>query len=386
MTADVTVPSTGGVTADTANLIAAHGSLPSSGGTIRLDAGPYDLTADAVSFTKPVHLIGSGPSGPNAAFLSSYLNVGTRITCASPTGVAIAVNADGCTFEKIALFNTAPTTPTAGAGIRSASNGKSTRIVDCAVVGFWANVDIVQGYEWFIGRCQLHDPVKHGIRVRDVDLYDGGDGIIADCSMIAGPTHLLPEAMIQWESGGGMKVAGTKIVNRGTAKFQVGINYQVADAVGTSVSTVTGCSIENGDYGILFQQKGPANSGFFGLVTITGNEIVANAYAVGIAPAVPGHIRCVNIAHNAGSGQAGFVYVQNVDLVDVGTNTISSGPPLTIGAGVTNLHIEGLAYATSSRPSPAIMRPGSWIFDTTYSKPAYSNGSVWRDAAGNLWS
>jgi len=103
------VASTGVAATDTAAIQAAHDAFPAGGGTILLDSGPYAITADTVNFTKPTHLIGMGPSGANVTTggttPGSYLPVGSKITCSSSTGVAIAVNADGCTFEKLYVLN-----------------------------------------------------------------------------------------------------------------------------------------------------------------------------------------------------------------------------------------------------------------------------------------
>jgi hypothetical protein len=40
------------------------------------------------------------------------------------------------------------------------------------------------------------------------------------------------------------------------------------------------------------------------------------------------------------------------------------------------------AYSTANRPSASTVGVGSAIYDTTLSKPIWSNGTVWKDAAG----
>jgi len=378
------VPSTGVEATDTAAIVAAHTALPANGGTIRLDSGPYLWTADTVSFTKAVHLIGSGPSGVSAASGSSFLNTGTTINCASATGVAIAVNSDGCSFEKLALFNTAGSTPTAGAGIQITTKGKSTRVVDCSFNGFWTNLEFVQGYEWYIDRCHFFDPVTFGIRLRDTDIADAGDGIISNCFIYAGPTHLTPTAGIQWESGGGIKVLGTKINRRGTtAKFTVGINFQVADGISTSVAVVTGNSIENTAYGVLVQQSA-GGTGIFSKINISDNEIMTGSnYGIAVGPANTGMISGVVIAGNVGNGGGGLISISKADKIDIGINTTVTGTPLVVGASVTNLFLApGYSFTTAARPAATAMRAGSTYYDTTLSKQAWSDGTNWKDAAG----
>jgi hypothetical protein len=41
------------------------------------------------------------------------------------------------------------------------------------------------------------------------------------------------------------------------------------------------------------------------------------------------------------------------------------------------------SYATGSRPSAATAGVGKQIYDTTLHLPLWSNGTVWKDAAGN---
>jgi hypothetical protein len=376
------VPSTGNATTDTAALVAAHAALPSSGGTILLDAGPYILTADTVNFTKAVHLIGSGPSGATVGAGASFLRTGSLIQCASATGVAITVNGDGCTFEKLSLENTAGSTPTAGAGIQIATGGRAIRVVDCSFTKFWTCLEFINGYEWFVDRIHVFDPVKYGIRVRDVVLPDGGDGIIANSFIYAGPTNLTPTAGVEWESGGGLKMTGNKVNNRGSARFAVGLNCAVTDGISTSVLVVVANSFENVDYGVLVQNLGPSNTGTFSKLTIASNEILAIQYGVAISAGATGKISGVNITGNVGSGGSGLIRVHQVAGVDIGLNTATSGSYLVVGSSVTNLFIDGIPYTTAARPAAGVMRAGSRYYDTTLSKPVWSDGTTWRDAAG----
>jgi len=39
-------------------------------------------------------------------------------------------------------------------------------------------------------------------------------------------------------------------------------------------------------------------------------------------------------------------------------------------------------YPTASRPAPGMSGRGAMIYDTTLSKPLWSDGTVWRDATG----
>ena len=384
---NIYVPSTGVAATDTAAMVAAIAALPSTGGTIRLDSGPYIFTAESVNFTKPIHLIGVGPNGASASTGSSYLTIGSVIRCASATGAAIRVNADGCTFEKLTIQNTASTTPTStSAGIRVETLGKSNRIIDVAVYNFYTNIDVVNGYEWFMTRLQIFDPVQHGIRLRGVALPDGGDGIISDSNIYSGPNNLTPLAGIQWESGGGPKMIGNKINARGTAKFTVGINFAVADGVATSVAVVTGNSIENVGYGVIVQCSGVLNTGTFGGIVISSNEFRADSYAIAFAPQVAGRISNAVVASNTFANLPGarFLTAINTDSLDIGTNNVVENGVNYIGVNntVTNLFFHDVSYATADRPAATVMRPGAKYYDTTLGIPVWSNGTVWKNAAG----
>jgi hypothetical protein len=337
------VKSTGVKATDTANIMAAHDAFSANGGTILLDSGPYRWTAGGVNFTKPIHLMGSGPSAPSTTvYDTTYVNSGSLIECDSNTGIAIRVNADGCSFEKLSLINTAPTTPVSGAGIRIETKGMSSSLSHCTISKFFINLEFVQGYEWDISFCHIHDFVWQGIRIQNTAVYDGGDGVITGCSIMGGPTNNTPEAGISWGSGGGLKVFGNKINSRPTVHMQCGIHFNVLDGGGTSVAVITGNSIENIDYGVLVTLAGPLHTGDFKYITITGNQVWADVYGFGIVPEVAGKIHLVNITGNVGYGSTAFVALGNVDRITLGAN-VPDGTyyllvnPVTGGAQVAEI-------------------------------------------------
>lgn len=379
------VASTGLAGADTAALQAAHDAFGSNGGMIALDQGPYVLTGGGVNFTKPIHLLGTGPYGPNAAAGASYLTTGSVIDCASASLNALTVNADGFSGEKLAVLNTSVTTPTAGAGIQVATLGRSTRLVDCTIDGFYRDFDIVNGYEWYVSRCHFFDPVRDAIRIQDVTLPDGGDGIISDSFIISGPNNLTPNAGIEWNSGGGLKVAGTKINCRGTSQFTVGVDFAIADGATTSVGIVNGCSIENTTYGVIVQNQGPSNTGVFAKIVISSNEFFAaggTGHDIAVVGGATGKISDITIADNICTGSLAGILLGNADKIRLRGN---SGV-LDINAGVTNLTISHLDYSftTVGRPSATPMAAGSSYYDTTLHKPLFADGAGnWKDAAGS---
>ncbi len=62
----------------------------------------------------------------------------------------------------------------------------------------------------------------------------------------------------------------------------------------------------------------------------------------------------------------------------------SRGPLELNGAQVNaNAPLRISASSTVQRPSAVTLDPGTMVFDTTLSKPIWSDGSVWRDANGD---
>lgn len=383
------VPSTNVAATDTAAIQAAHDALPSTGGTILLDAGPYAITAGTIAFTKPIHLVGSGPNGSNASTGAFFNGIGTLLTCSSSTGIALQVDADGCTFEKLHLQNTSVSAPTAGSAIKVASNGKSCRYIDCCIEGFYVGLNVEKGYYWKVDRCSFIDPVLYGIRIQDIGLVDGGDQTITNSDFTAGPNNLTPTAGIQWESGGGPKIIGCKVNITGSASFTVGFNFQISDGATTSVAVVSSCSIENVTYGVLFQLSGVSNTGHFGKIVVIGNEffgVSGTSYGFAFAPSVASRIDRIVCTGNIGSAATSLILLHNVDLVLMSNNISFSSPATyTFQGGETNLVITGDAFSTSGRPAPGKFATGAWYYDTTLHKPGFSDGgSNWRDAAGTV--
>lgn len=64
---------------------------------------------------------------------------------------------------------------------------------------------------------------------------------------------------------------------------------------------------------------------------------------------------------------------------DVGIGTVTPGCALDVVGAV-----RAGSYASGSRPSPAAVGAGAQIYDTTLSKPIWSDGTNWRDASGTV--
>lgn len=378
---------TGVAAIDRAMIQAAIDLLPSTGGSIQLMAGSYDLGSTGLNISKPVRIAGVGASnGPiSAAFGNSDAGI-TILRFNSATADAITVNADACSFENFALLNSA-TTPTAGAGILVNSGGACTRFDSVVVGGFFRCFNIASGYEWFMTRCVAYDFANTGVRIANPTLPDAGDMGIVNCQIIAGPTRNASYG-IEWVSGGGLRMTGNKINKRGAGSFTIGLFLHPADAISTSVFTIVGNSFENATYGIYSDDTGNTGSGSYSKLVISGNEFLTLAGGKQIAITRTNTLKTfdVQISNNvftSASASSGIQLTKTDQVTIIGNHFASNiTSPLTLGASVTSLYIDGIPFTTAGRPAATTMRPGSRYFDTTLNKPVWSTGSAWVDASG----
>lgn len=81
----------------------------------------------------------------------------------------------------------------------------------------------------------------------------------------------------------------------------------------------------------------------------------------------------------ANLGQAiQFQDTTSINFTTTGTGTV--GDPMVVTAVLIPQPFP--SYTTGGRPSAAAAGAGAYYYDTTLGKPAWSNGTVWRDAAG----
>jgi hypothetical protein len=85
-----------------------------------------------------------------------------------------------------------------------------------------------------------------------------------------------------------------------------------------------------------------------------------------------------NTINDAG-GNDGFTFLDN-RIVGYFPSTWSV--PINSTGAIVEFVPAQRAYATSARPPATVVRPGGQIFNTTTGKPEWSNGTVWKDAAG----
>lgn len=359
-------PPTGVAATDTANLQAFHNALPAKGGVIRLAAGDYAINVNSLVITKPVKITGAGAGYGTGVMTEPTVSGGSRMVVNSLTGIALDIQADGCVLEDFAVVNTTTGTPTAGAGIRFTS-ATHMRMRNVTVSNFWVNVDLdsLSGWYWTIADCMILDPVKYGIWLRNMEpTGDWADPSIHGTTLTNYRADRTPDAMLQWESGGGVRFQNNK-VNTGPAsgglqgKCAVGLNFAVADAVTTGVFTIGGNSLENCTSAMIqVTQRGPSNTGDVAGIVIVGNEIAFGySTCTGIRlmnPGPFGKVRNVVIDGNQFAMLPnGSVSLSNMTGVTIGINQhneITGAPVISIGQGCQDIQVVAQTVRNTAGP------------------------------------
>jgi len=234
---------------------------------------------------------------------------GTKILCNSATNDLFIFDSSGTIIENCALINTAATTPSAGAGIKSMK--PSTKILHCAISGFYDNVWLDESPEYFINDVFFSQYVRYGVYHRTFIEPDAGDQCIANSWFY--PRKYNAQAGIHIESGGGIKLSNLKFNANSVDTLGVDCIQLVMDNVTTSDLLITNCSLEN------YSGKGISiktiNSGAFYHIVINGNQFAPNsadADAIFIDGSA-GTIRDVAITGNAIGNADTAVYLNSIE-------------------------------------------------------------------------
>jgi hypothetical protein len=302
-----------GVTDDTAAIQAAANAIASTGGVLYFPPGSYVIT-NSITISKPTMLIGCGGNMLQNYPVSPAPNGVSNIICNSATLDAFIVNIDGCSFSGLVIFNN-QTTPTAGHGILF-NKAQCAKIIDCAVFGFYRNIEIVNGYLWKIEGCFLFGAVSYNLVIANEDIPDAGDSSISNSWFYTG-THV-NMTHVRYTSGGGLKVNSCKFNSGGQLALHcidASINHS------TIILQVVNCSFENfsGD-GI----RTIPTVGGFGNVIILGNEFSQSGSPVG---------NCITIGGIAVIGQ-GSIFNAAIDN-NIFTTT---GPGINVGGAYGTYH------------------------------------------------
>lgn len=343
-----------GVTDDASAINDAITALNAAGGGVLYlphASDAYRITSALTSITVACVVRGDG-----AAAFPYATGTGSRIEQASDTANVFTFTDPGWVIEDLAIINTEGN-PSAGAGIVASTTGPLyARMNRIQVGGFYDCVDLSGNGRWTLTDSYIYDPVRYGIRIRG---DDDGDHSISGCYIMSDVHD--GTAAIRQEGAGGLKVVNTKINERGVSggEFVDGISVSIGAGITTSVLLVANTSIENvtGD-GI---DIATVSTGFFGLVTIVGCEILATGNtgrAVKIAAAtngelpdagaISGVVIASNVFRTDGTPRAA-IELTNTDRVTMSANVYIGFDDLYTASGDTNTEVTGGAsFATPS--------------------------------------
>jgi hypothetical protein len=300
-----------GVADDTAAIQAAHAALPSTGGHIYLPAGTYKITS-ALSFTKPVTITGAGGAIKGDGDVTPPRAL-TTLVVSSATQDGLVFSSPGVTLADFAVVCSAAT-PTAGTGIKmTASHATShANLRNVTVQGFF-DCMAFQGVYYTLTGCRVYDPMRYGYyfpNPADTNYDDHGDMGLVNCVASMFWTTRTPNALLRWEGGGGLRIAGSKF-NAGQQPYaptagqaQKILDIAVADGFTTGLILLTGNSFSGGTVSqIALGHSGATGSGILTKITIVGNDIgVGYGTGVGIQVGTDNAhatvLRSVLIAHN----------------------------------------------------------------------------------------
>lgn len=237
-----------GVTDDTAAITAAIAAMPGAGQTLFFPAGNY-LTSGGFTIGANSSIEGEGSGGSGGTAESTSTSYVSRVTCTSATAVLFTVTADIARFTKLSLHNS-HATPIAGAAITVAGTKANQRVdyEGIAVQNFWIGVDVQVGVGWVMHACTVTRSRKYGVKVQNTRWVDNSDFTISDCQIVNFPQDpWSADAGIRIESGGGGRIANTRIhgygFTGGGAGFVIGLDLAVGPGVVTGELFVTNTQI-----------------------------------------------------------------------------------------------------------------------------------------------
>lgn len=286
---------TGNATTDTTNIQNAINSLGTAGGDVNLQGSYYELTATGITIANPIRLRGVGAWGP-----AGYPIYGTWLYSNSATATAITVTAGGVVIENILIANSAGAT--SGYGIQvtgaSASSPSTVYIHRCNIDNYYDAIVFANACEFStIASCEIINPVRYGIHIANSDNVDMGDNIILDTKVITTPSAT---SAIRWESGGGLRILGCKLLGAFTTAVDIalagGANTSNIFVHNNSMEAITGTGVK------LWQQS--AGSGSVGNIQILGNEFLGTSLTpcVDWGEGFSNGIIADNVASTAGTG------------------------------------------------------------------------------------
>lgn len=385
-----------GSTDDTVAIQAAVDAVPATGGVVFFPPGTYLVPNGAIVCSKPVTIRGCGPATSSLNLSAPYFIDGvSQIKVTSATANGIVLQASRSNVEDIAIV-CSHATPTAGAGILVPANiagagaGNGNRYRGVSVRGFYIDVDIQDGMEWFMSGCLVDDFVTHGIRIANTQEPDAGDWHVLDCLIYGGPTHINPQSGILVNSGGGGRVTANKFNYRGASgSYQdYCLELAVVDGAVTTELYVVGNGISSARNACL-KIHTDGTTGSWSGITVAGNIIGShnsNGRAIEIDPAQTASISNVAISGNVIKSFSTSLYsilVANTSGIQIAGNEYlgsQDGARLSIDSNSRKLGVAPGDLAgvgpTADQPASIVCQPGSWYFDTTLGVAQWADPNV----------
>jgi len=357
-----------GTTDDTAAINLAIAALVAAGrGVLYFPAGTgYKVTATLTALSVPCLVLGDGGS-----LTVTPTDAPSRIIFNSTTTAVFSVTSNNVSFAKIAGHYTGSTPSAGNAFIQipaGGSRGYWATYDEVTATGFYVNYDFAEGGWWHMRDCASRQSWLYGLRTKNTASPDEGDWSMVGCYFVDGANS--STAAIRIESAGGGKIINTKINSSVTVGFLNGIDVSIGAGIGTGVLLIANNSIENvrGDAITI----ATISTGFYGLISITGNEIALYSNNTGRAVKISaatngafpanGSIGVITIAggtfHTSGTARAAVELIKT-DLAWLGDFQISgfnarytsSGDTNTTDAGSASpltIKDEGVALATAA--------------------------------------
>ncbi len=251
-----------------------NAALASLNPTIHLSDRVYKTTA-ALSVTAALKIEGSGRA---TSAIKCYT--------AAQNGITINTN-EALILRDFGIW--AGTVKTAGAAVWVGSSTVNSGSVfdNLYVNGHYFGIQFVTAAGWKVSNCDLHFLLA-GMDIQNTHNVDEGDSCISGC-LFNGTTDTYG---IVYRDSGGLRIENNKFL---------GGNYSIymalTDAAVTGVLLIIGNSIEGAAIaGAAF--VGPATTGSFDQIVITGNEIWTAGHGITFASATAKSFRSVNITGN----------------------------------------------------------------------------------------
>lgn len=357
-----------------------------SGGTLHFPPGSWYLTPGVTRVPTGATLTGCGSTVGDLAGTSTLIartGTGTLLQMSSYTHLrdlcvtgTSTTSADGVAF---------------GTGTPAVTDGARSGLLNVRVANFDNN--IVVNYAWVLTFVDVY-PVaakSAGVLVTGNNgnsiTWLGGEavgntvGVRVDCSVAEHDSINLFGVTIEGNDEYGVHVSGT-----------TGSKY-------VQSLSIVGCYFE-GNWGSDPSNVAATDVYITGAlhqgINIQGSRFQTTRTSVNIdgsvKPIIEGNVfrpttRCVVLGSDCTYPWVGpNVYHSGTPITD-GSST---GIRLGVGAAAVSpsvpLHVDGAIrigqYATGSRPSASTVGAGAMVYDSTLSKPIWSNGSAWKDAAG----